>query len=395
MTRCPSCFVELEPALSAWACASGKCKPEDDSVMSEFLGEPLKLEPVTVLQRPADAPRGWRPKPAACRVCAGPTREVCPECHYRLADEWRSGVTLCLALAGARATGKSVYIGVLVKLMQTVLAERLGTQVDAADPRTLELYQGAYERVLFEQRNLLPATTSIRAGTAQQREPLVWRLGMVRGRRHFIVIRDVAGEDLESPSGLDARLRFFRNADGVLFLFDPLAVEEVRHALQGRVPEQLHRGGDPATVLGSVLSLVGDRRPRIGIALSKFDAMHALRDVEGAGLTKVMSNSGAAFLRESPDEALWRARDPQHLQPRDDSDGRLLHLEIRSLLQRLNAVTMINALENPASGVPINHRFFAVSALGESPDGERLNPRGISPFRCLDPLTWLLDALWS
>ena len=394
MTRCPNCFAALEPGLFAWACASGTCKPGEDPTASKFAGESVKLEPVTVVQRPSDAPRGWKPA-APCRVCGGPTREVCPECHHRLADGWRSSATLCLALAGARATGKSVYIGILVKLMQTVLAERLRTQVDAADPRTLEIYQTAYERTLFEQRNLLPATTSIRTGAAQQREPLVWSLGMVQGVRTFVVIRDVAGEDLESPSGLDARLRFFRNADGVLFLFDPLAVEEVRLALQGKVPEQLHRGGDPATVLGSVLSLIGDRRPRIGIALSKFDALHALRDVDGAGLTKVMSNTGAAFLRESPEDALWRVGDKHRLQPRDDADGRLLHLEIRSLLQRLNAVTMINALENPASGAPINHRFFAVSALGESPDGERLNPRGISPFRCLDPLMWLLDAVWN
>ena len=28
---------------------------------------------------------------------------------------------------------------------------------------------------------------------------------------------------------------------------------------------------------------------------------------------------------------------------------------------------------------------------GEATHGEKLHPRGIAPFRCLDPLRWVLD----
>ena len=47
---------------------------------------------------------------------------------------------------------------------------------------------------------------------------------------------------------------------------------------------------------------------------------------------------------------------------------------------------------NPVTGHRYEHRFFAVSALGASPEGEKLSDRGISPFRVTDPVRWVLAA---
>ena len=38
------------------------------------------------------------------------------------------------------------------------------------------------------------------------------------------------------------------------------------------------------------------------------------------------------------------------------------------------------------------HRYFAISALGQPPDGNRLNVRGIAPFRCTDPPRWVTSS---
>ena len=38
------------------------------------------------------------------------------------------------------------------------------------------------------------------------------------------------------------------------------------------------------------------------------------------------------------------------------------------------------------------YRFFAASALGESPDGKMIHSGGIAPFRVLDPIKWAPDV---
>ncbi len=74
----------------------------------------------------------------------------------------------------------------------------------------------------------------------------------------------------------------------------------------------------------------------------------------------------------------------------DDVDGQLLDAEVRSLLQRLDASPLLHAPVSPITNRYFDSRFFAVSALGDSPQGNELNASGISPFRCMDPVRWVL-----
>jgi len=37
-------------------------------------------------------------------------------------------------------------------------------------------------------------------------------------------------------------------------------------------------------------------------------------------------------------------------------------------------------------------RYFAVSALGESPEGDMIHAGGIAPFRVLDPFKWAMQV---
>jgi hypothetical protein len=134
-------------------------------------------------------------------------------------------------------------------------------------------------------------------------------------------------------------------------------------------------------VLSNVLLAVGAGQPRLAVILSKFDALRALRDVEGSDWSYVMSNSGASYLRETSTNRQY-----------DDADGQLLHEEVRSLLLRLHGSAIVTAVENPSTGVTLPHRYFVVSALGQPPVGNQLNPRGIAPFRCADPLRWVATS---
>ena len=380
MSRCPHCFQALSEDRYAFMCVSGRCERKLDPVASALHGSDVSVAPWVRVERPPRA-RGWVPPvEVPCASCSQPGREVCPECRYELPPGWRQTVTLCVAMAGARATGKSVFVGVLVKLLGQ-LCEARGTSLVPAEPRTADTYRTVYERALFEQRGLLEPTPAARTASSYQRHPLVYSLGRVSGRPVSLVVRDVAGEELESADTDTRHLEFFAHADGVLFMFDPLRVPEVRDQLHDLVPAELISGGEPQQVLAKVMHLIGDGPARLAVILSKFDAMQFLSRVEGTSWNRVMSQPGAAFLRDrnSPADAY------------DDVDGQLLHQEVRSLLQRLGATSIVSAVERPHRGRPVEHRFFSVSALGEPANGESLHERGISPFRCLDPLRWLMS----
>lgn len=374
MTKCPHCFVTLGTQYAA--CCRNRCTVQHDERASLLHGSPVENPPIGRFSGPTPE---WVPELPQCRECGGGLTECCPNCHMALPPDWRSGQATCIALAGARATGKSVYIGVLVKLLE-LFADAHDTTVEFADGASRQMYENVYEKPLFEARGIIAPTPRANLADSYQRQPIILSLGVLNGQRRYIVLRDVAGEDLENRVEGQAHLAFFEHASTVLFMFDPTRVPEVRNQLQDLIPAQLHEGGDPAVVLNNLNLLIGQGRPRLGVVLSKFDTMQTLTQVADTELSRIMSNAGAAFMR-----------DPGTLMPGyDEGDGLLLNAEVRSLLQRLHANRIVTAVERPHTGQPFDHRFFVVSALGAPTRGESLHDHGIASFRCLDPIRWSL-----
>ena len=236
------------------------------------------------------------------------------------------------------APNKSLYVAVLIKQLEQ-LCERLGVSMEPATPATANAYATIYERPLFEQRGIAAATPA--AAVAAHQPPLIFNIGFWGERQHFLVIRDVAGEDLENAETSGPSWEFFGLAHAVLFLFDPLRVRDISDQLLDLVPPTNLIGGDPGDVLRKVMSLIGRGNPRIGLVLSKFDALQALSRVEQSSWGRVMANPGAAFNR---DPGLVAAE-------YDEDDGTLLHCEVVSLLQRLHAGPMLRTLRNPVTGI--------------------------------------------
>jgi hypothetical protein len=282
-------------------------------------------------------------------------------------------------MAGARATGKSIFIAVMIKQLEQ-FANQVGMDVAPASEDVRRVFEEIYEKPLYKERGIMKPTPPVALKDSYQRIPLIFVITARDGAEHHLVIRDVAGEDLEKVEEADLdELAFFAQADFVFFLFDPLRVEDIRAKLADLVPEGL-LGGDPRVVFGNTLRLLRGGTTRLGVVLSKFDAMQALRSVEGAGeWTRIMMNPGAAFFR-----------DPGPTVRPEDADGEQLHEEVRSLLLKLGSGSLVAGVER-AGRTAGGHRFFAVSALGDAPAGARLNTRGIAPFRCLDPVRWALS----
>lgn len=381
-TKCPSCFQGISEQQAFWVCCSGRCPLEKDEVASAYMGFEVENGPKIHQPAPASGGKNWRPAPTAeCTGCKEPAKDACPNCHYVLPADWRSGEATCIAMNGARATGKSLYVAVLVKELNYLMG-LLNCTVEFADNRSREKYTEIYEKPLFSARGLMHPTPSSVQADSYTRDPVILSLGMVNGVRRFLSIRDVAGEDMENPPEYQRPFSFLGHADAVFFMFDPLAVPDIRFKLQDLIPAQLLLGGDPQVVLGNLLRMLGTATPHLAVILSKFDALQEMRNVDDVQWQSIMSNTGAAFLR-----------DPSLQTPGyDQRDGELLHEEVRSLLYKLDAKNLVMSLENPNNGRPLDYRFFAVSALGESPNGQSVHARGIAPFRCLDPAKWVLNA---
>ena len=254
----------------------------------------------------------------------------------------------------------------------------VGMEVSPATAKVREVFEEHYLNPLYHERGIMISTGSSTNVDAYQKNALVFTLTTAQGLRHHLVIRDVAGEDLERPDETTAeRLGFFRHADGVFFLFDPLQIDEITHQLRLLVPEQSL--GKPAKeVLDTTVDLVSQGGPRFAVIMSKFDTLQKLRTVRyDNDYTAIMQNAGAAVFR-----------DPGPYGSPNDIDGMLLHEEVRSLLMRFNQGPLVSKVANASRRG--GHRFFAVSALGAPPNGETLHAQGIAPFRCLDPLRWVL-----
>jgi len=73
-----------------------------------------------------------------------PVVEICPICHFVLPDGWRQGHAVCIVMAGARATGKSIYIAVLIKQLE-LLCESLGVSMEPANASAAQAYAINYE----------------------------------------------------------------------------------------------------------------------------------------------------------------------------------------------------------------------------------------------------------
>ena len=382
MTKCPRCFSFLRDDRFAWMVDPRIPGPRfRDADASALYGAEI-MSPQIYSVAPPPGYRGPLHTAAdASRALANqPVVEICPICHFVLPDGWRQGHAVCIVMAGARATGKSIYIAVLIKQLE-LLCESLGVSMEPANASAAQAYAINYETPLYVQRGLIPPTPTAQIQPPHQREPLTFSIGAWNGVRRFVVLRDVAGEDLEAGNTYAMHFKFFANADAVFFMFDPLRIKGIRDQLQDLLPQQGWGGGDPRSVLSNVLLAVGAGQPRLAVILSKFDALRALRDVEGSDWSYVMSNSGASYLRDTSTSRQY-----------DDVDGQLLHEEVRSLLLRLHGSAIVTAVENPSTGVPLLHRYFVVSALGQPPVGNQLNARGVAPFRCADPLRWVTTS---
>jgi GTPase SAR1 family protein len=321
-------------------------------------------------------------------VCGGPgKRRACPECHTALPIDFVDSKSPMIGLVGAKGSGKTVLMTVLVKQLRDVIGLRFGADIRIATDnpdghRGLSDYQASREVPLFNDRTLPVGTSQLGTGSRVQSTPIVlrWRQESARRiggkslRTTVLSFVDTAGEDLNDMDTAFT-LNYVSVCDALIIALDPFALPGARARLN--LPEAAIQVGDdvPLDVVSRITELLrtegnikNKKRIDLPVALvfTKIDAFYP------------------TLGRQSPIMATSAG-----LPAYEDADGQVVHEHIVALLHEWNAADIDRHMRLNYS----NYRYFGVSALGAEPDysGGIVAPGGVRPHRVEDPVLWLLS----
>jgi len=371
---CPYCFEEYSLRETPFRCASplSRCTPEVDEVRARVWNDRIKIG------RVLDS-TGKRVDEMRCPDCKQVSRKrLCPYCHMELPYTTGKFKNYIFAVIGAKESGKSHYVAVLINELKNRIGPALDILLEPLDDATVKRYREAFYDPLFQKKTVIDAT---RSGLEDRRVqmPLVFSLTFagigIFGRRRIqgavtLVFFDTAGEDLDDEDVMATVNKYIYRSDGILLLLDPLQLPQVRDQLDaGIVLPKLNT--ETTDIISRVAKLVITGRNLapdsmldipIAVAFSKFDAVEPLID------TQLQLNA-----------------DSRHAGGYDLADFQAVDAEMRSLLSLWDS----DRIPHQVSTRFRQSGFFGLSALGCHPQGDRKVPR-VLPHRVEDPFLWLL-----
>jgi hypothetical protein len=391
---CPYCFERFHLADCPIRLVSGV--PEPDVALGRFLGGPSTPPLMPLREPPAAGLARWTRKWVTWADESRIGRRVCPHCHLPVIPSVARGEIKkmrTIGLVGARSSGKSNYIGVLIKTLEQRFAREVGFEIFPEETFDLRQYTSLSSRRLhtarygrlFEEN---PRAIELSRSANQERElrsPLIYRLTFPATKKRFeaehvhLVLLDAAGEDLEqNPDEVDRLYRYLREVDGLVFLLDPLDSATIRSDLDASFPTLPNRPGvqnDPLGIVHTIVSIFEDRAGHS--ATSKIPIPVAFTLSKSDLLDNIVAPE-CRFLKPS--------RHPQGFR---NTESKLASREIQAYLEEWSPPGEIKALSERFT----KSRFFAVSALGHLPGADLKLDQAPAPRRIADPFLWLCFEL--
>ncbi|TDU81828.1 hypothetical protein EI77_01138 [Prosthecobacter fusiformis] len=322
---------------------------------------------------------------------------ACPHCRRKLPPGFMDSPHHIFSIVGAPSSGKSYYLSVLVKLLQSTLFQQFRITFRDADPSEnviltqmkTQLFSAASPEDAFlaktELEGSLYETLPRQGRKVRLPKPFVFRLSHPDSPESgfSIVFYDNAGEHFEptANSADSPGAQHISVASGIFFLFDPLHNTEFRHKLAGITDPQIqsHRLDQQDVILAEtevrMKSILGmDARQRVTTPLA------------------VMVGKCDTWLH---------LLGPEPLQPAVQRGWVSLpgiqanSARIRALLMEICPAIIANA-----EAISSNVCYFAISPLGCSPvqfkDREghlRIgpDPKQIKPQHVEEPTLWVLS----
>lgn len=376
---CPYCFTESKLKEIEFRCQNPSCITEPDEKYSQFRDIRPALRMRHIIKT------NLTKKKLKCDQCnEDSTDRICPHCHTSLPYTIGEFEDFTFAIIGAKASGKSHYIAVLINELKKNIGRLFKTDLQAVDDETVTKYKTSFYNHIFEKQETIPETKSARSNR-DVKTPMVYNL-KIRGNSLFkknkikdvvtISFFDTAGEDLDSKNNMSTTNKYIYHSKGIILLIDPLQVGEIRNEVKTKgikLPEQFT---EPAEIITRVAGII---RENNSIPMNKkIDIPIAVAFTKIDVLPEVIDTSGYNFFNPSGHKGFF-----------DKKDADSIHSNIEILLNDWDGIEFLNNLQ-----ADFNHYgFFGLTALGSNPGNPGVEigkiPK-LRPHRVADPFLWLL-----
>ena len=383
---CPFCFERISLYDVKFRCANAPthCPPEVDDVYSRFHGVSSKIMPRVIFP---SAPKGYLGKAKTlrpsrkinCSNCGFPTtNRICPYCHNNLPYTIGGFKDLIFAIIGAKETGKSHYMSVLISEIENRVGTSFNCTLQAVDDQTMHRYRESFYNPVFRKHETIQPTRSARADFSV-RTPLVYSMRFIKkGLFNSNKIKnvttisffDTAGEDLDSEDTMSTENRYIYNSSGIIILLDPLQLPVIREKLfKGTpLPQENTEIDDIITRTANLIRKAKELKPNdfidipIAVAFSKMDAVYTL--IEPSSQVMQPNRHNGSF---------------------DVRDFEDINTEMEAHVHEWAGGHLIQQLKGNFK----DYAFFGLTALGCNPHGTQKIPK-LRPNRVEDPFLWLL-----
>lgn len=308
---------------------------------------------------------------------------------------------LKIAIVGAKASGKTTYVAALLQYLEHQFAPSFGASLFPvsgdikAEARAKQLSDFVKKGIALPATESANQFTDIAVGTNVDDPRTKFTFEMQGNLQNSPVgsfeFIDLAGEDLSTVDALMHYEQALKEADLVIFLFDPLQVPAVRDLATGKMELPPENTINPVAIWTNLKRVIGptagSRNPnqKIAIAISKFDTI-----TMGMRL-------GQFVFQETIDSAMAITRDPYARNPEVSQgsaekdfnwlDGGDVNMETKAILRLIGLPAGANLASDPEGWGENNVKYFVVSALGQGIKGRA---HGLSSYRIGDPIRWAL-----
>jgi len=364
---CPYCYAEHDIVDCGLKCSYN------------IIGKPDKKCKFDIKKYDDQNGYGWIPR-AEKKKCVGCKEAAqqffCPEMMGKeIPREFFEMKSLPIALLGAKASGKSNYIGVLINEIRKKMTSPFNCSLSmTCSQESKQAYDAWYYRPLYEEGITVRGTD---AGV--EVPPLIFPLRFMDVKNKIVnmaalTFYDTAGENLDDPTVMNRFNRYITNAHGIVLLLDPLQVPNIR---------------DTLTTNG--FSALPEKNTDINIVLSRIiDVIRSVKHIKGQidmPLALVFTKIDVLEQYNVLPEGSCLREESEHIKRGAfiKPDFENTNIEMHDLIE--------NWLDDELMGFIKQFKqfsFFGVTALGGNPNGTKLDSKGIRPRRVLDPLLWLL-----
>lgn len=386
---CPYCFEKHKLSDVQFRCTNRRCRNVDDLEMTKYENGNLAMpkQGKTCFVSPSKIPF-FVPRAAVCPECKRKTyKTVCPSCHNTLPESTLKGRDMIISVVGSRDTGKSHFVGVIIRELIDRIAVQFGGAMIAFDD-SMKRYEENFGRKLYVDLQKLDLTQSSEQNVNNGAyKPLIFSLNMKKKglfgeyiNSFTFVFFDTAGEDLNELDTMNTVNKYICKSVGIIFLLDPMQMPMVANQLDNKVVSRASSvgwrqatGSDDIMARVSTLirhdrNLKSSQKIKIPVAavFSKFDVIESLVP------------AGCTIKDPSP-----------HCAAKSFvlADWHNVNSEIQGLLKTWGADSFMAQLDINYQ----NYSYFAISALGlnNNPQEDRRIDRP-RPHRIEDPLLWIL-----